>query len=360
MSSTEKSSHVLLTGANGFVASHILAILINHGYTVTATVRSQEKAEDVIRTHPSWKNKVNFAIVADFTTAKPFDHLFESPKTPFNYVIHTASPLKFQVSDIQKEMIEPAEKGTTEILKAAHQRGGSALKRFVLLGSAVSVLNSFEDMSKEGKPYTEKDWNPVTAEQAIDRNDTVLGYNVSKKRAEAAAWTFMKDNTPSFDLAVICPDIIIGPMIHPISGPKSINETNQFAIASFIDGSHKQIEGVTFPFYHFVDVRDVARSHVDALENPSAANQRILLISGLITPQLVANSIRKNFPALADRVPEGNPSQILPPGVHPTGWDMRVSLRILADGTKEGKWEYIDLEKSVVDTVDSMIKNSVI
>jgi nucleoside-diphosphate-sugar epimerase len=109
-----------------------------------------------------------------------------------------------------------------------------------------------------------------------------------------------------------------------------------------------------------VDVRDVARSHVDALENPSAANQRILLISGLISPQLVVNIIRKNFPALANRVPKGNPSQILPPGVHPTGWDMTASLRILADGTKEGKWEYIDLETSVVDTVESMINNNVI
>ncbi|KAJ5149377.1 NAD dependent epimerase/dehydratase [Penicillium atrosanguineum] len=361
MSSAENSSpHVLLTGANGFVASHILAILINRGYTVTATVRSQGKAKDVMKTHPSWKNKVKFVIVADFTSAKPFDHLFESPKTPYSYVIHTASPLKFQVSDIRKEMIEPAEKGTTEILKTAHQHGGTALKRFVLLGSAVSMLNSFEDMSKEGKPYTEKDWNPVTAEQAVDRNDPVLGYNVSKTRAEAAAWKFMKQNTTSFDLAVINPDIIIGPMIHPISGPQSINETNHFAIASFIDGTHKEIDGVTFPFYHFVDVRDVARSHVDALENSSAANQRIILISGLISPQLVVNSICKNFPALADRVPKGNPSQILPPGVHPTGWDMRVSLGILADGTKEGKWEYIGLEKSVIDTVESMIKNSVI
>ena len=78
---------------------------------MTATVRSQEKADDIIKTHPSWKGKVNFAIVADFTSAKPFDHLFKSPKTPFNYVIHTASPVTFQVSDIQKEMIEPAEKG---------------------------------------------------------------------------------------------------------------------------------------------------------------------------------------------------------------------------------------------------------
>lgn len=62
----------------------------------------------------------------------------------------------------------------------------------------------------------------------------------------------MKSESPSFDLVVINPDIITGPMIHPISGPNSINETNHFAIASFIDGTHKQIEGVMFPFYHFV------------------------------------------------------------------------------------------------------------
>ncbi|OQD88209.1 hypothetical protein PENANT_c004G00741 [Penicillium antarcticum] len=306
--------HVLLTGANGFVASHILWILIDRGYNVTATVRSQEKAEDIIKTHPDWLGKVEFAIVADFTSAKPFDHLFDDSKTPFNYVIHTASPVTFSVKDIQKEIIEPAEMGTTAILIAAENHCGAALKRFVLLGSAVSVLDSFEDISKPGKPYTEKNWNPVTAKQAIEHKDNVLGYNVSKTRAERAAWNFMKEKSPTFDLVVINPDIITGPMTHPISGPKSINETNQFAIANFIDGTHKEIEGVRFPFYHFVDVRDVARSHVDALENSAAANQRILLISGLITPQLVANYLRKNFPELRSRVPEGNPAQLLPPG----------------------------------------------
>jgi nucleoside-diphosphate-sugar epimerase len=109
-----------------------------------------------------------------------------------------------------------------------------------------------------------------------------------------------------------------------------------------------------------VDVRDVARSHVDALTNPAAANQRILLIGGLISPQLVVNAIRKHFPALRNRVPEGTPSQVLPPGVHPTGWDMGISLGILAEGTNEGKWEYRSLETSVVDAVRSMIEHRVI
>ena len=48
-----------------------------------------------------------------------------------------------------------------DILQDAHEFGGGRIKRFVLLASAVEVLNSFEDTSKPGKPYNEEDWNPV-------------------------------------------------------------------------------------------------------------------------------------------------------------------------------------------------------
>ena len=109
-----------------------------------------------------------------------------------------------------------------------------------------------------------------------------------------------------------------------------------------------------------VDVRDVARSHVDALTNKDAGGQRILLIAGEISPQIVVNIIRKNFPTLRDKVPVGNPSQLLPPGVHPTGWDMRRSIEILSKGTKEGRWEYIGIEASVTDAVKSMIDSGVV
>lgn len=39
--------------------------------------------------------------------------------------------------------------------------GGPQVKRVVLLGSAVSVLDSFQDGSVTGPDYTEEDWNPV-------------------------------------------------------------------------------------------------------------------------------------------------------------------------------------------------------
>lgn len=64
-----------------------------------------------------------------------------------------------------------------------------------------------------------------------------------------------------------------------------------------------------------VDVRDVSRVHILALDSPATSNQRVQLVHGLITPQLVVNIIRKNFPELKSRVPEGNPSQVVPHGV---------------------------------------------
>ncbi|KAL4952898.1 GXWXG protein-domain-containing protein [Aspergillus filifer] len=200
------------------VFDHFRYVNDQPGFAVTGTVRSQAKADEVLKTHPEWKGKVRFMIVPDFTFQKPFNALFaETASNPFTYVIHT------------------------EIQRSAHRHGGSTLKRFVLLDSAVSVFNSFEDPSREGRPYNEKDWNPVTAEQAIQRNDPILGYNVSKTQAEHKAWEFMKAHNPRFDLAVINPDIITGPM-----GMGSINETNHFAIASFIDRTNPKVEDVRF------------------------------------------------------------------------------------------------------------------
>lgn len=74
-------------------------------------MRSKEKAADILKSHPSWEGKIEFAFVADFTSAKPFDKLFMNSEAPFTHIIHTASPLNFRVEDIQKEMIEPAVRG---------------------------------------------------------------------------------------------------------------------------------------------------------------------------------------------------------------------------------------------------------
>ena len=50
---------------------------------------------------------------------------------------------------------------TLGLLESAHKLGGKRLKRFVLLGSSVSIMDSFARDDKKGRDYTEEDWNPV-------------------------------------------------------------------------------------------------------------------------------------------------------------------------------------------------------
>ena len=97
-------------------------------------------------------------------------------------------------------------------------------------------------------------------------------------------------------------------------------------------------------------MRDVAHAHVLALTAPGASGKRILLVSGLITPQLVVNIIRKHFPQARDRLSEGNPEQILPKGVDPTGWNVSRSHEIFGKD-----WSYRGVEESVTDTVGDIL-----
>ena len=97
-------------------------------------------------------------------------------------------------------------------------------------------------------------------------------------------------------------------------------------------------------------MRDVAHAHVLAMTSPGASGKRILLVSGLITPQLVVNTIRQHFPEARGRVSEGNPEQILPKSVNPTGWNVSRSHEIFGKD-----WSYRPLEETVTDTARDIL-----
>ena len=81
-------------------------------YAITATVRTQGKADAIIAAHPDWGHKVTFALVPDFSAQAPFDNVFKDASRPFDYVIHAASPLPEQASNMLKEVIEPSLHGS--------------------------------------------------------------------------------------------------------------------------------------------------------------------------------------------------------------------------------------------------------
>ena len=107
------------TGGSGFIAAHVLEVLLERGHSVVTTVRSTEKGQKILDIHPKVsKNRLDFVIVEDIAKPGSFDHAVQS-NPPFETIIHTASPFHHNVTDTKKDMLDPAVIGTTGVLTSA-------------------------------------------------------------------------------------------------------------------------------------------------------------------------------------------------------------------------------------------------
>jgi nucleoside-diphosphate-sugar epimerase len=83
--------HTLVTGANSFVAAHVIDTLISQGHTVTGSVRRNSAGEAVLKEHPEWQGKLDFIEIEDYTIAGVWDSIFKSKN--IDYVVHVAAPM---------------------------------------------------------------------------------------------------------------------------------------------------------------------------------------------------------------------------------------------------------------------------
>ena len=239
---SDKAGHlILLTGASGFVAAHILKSLLRRGYDVRGTVRSEATADRVRKTHGhllEGKQTLTFAIVPDVASPGAFNEAVKD----LDGVIHTASPFTVEVEDDERDLLQPAIKGTTEIIQAVHTYAPQ-VKRIVITSSFASILDtSLGD--RPGYTYSEADWNPITYDQAKVA-DGPTAYCASKAFAERAAWDFVEEKKPNFTLATICPPMVYGPLEND-ANLAHLN-TSSADIYRFMDGSTKEPGHTIFP-----------------------------------------------------------------------------------------------------------------
>ncbi|KAK1537687.1 dihydroflavonol-4-reductase [Colletotrichum paranaense] len=332
-------AHVLLTGGSGFIALHIIKVLLEQGHSVITTVRSQAKADIISQSFSGYSpDKLGFVFVPDVGQLGAFDEAVRSDP-PFDAVIHTASPVTYEVKNIQADLINPAINGTTNILQAI-KAGAPTVKRVVITGSFVSML----DMSKGLRPghtYDETDWSPITAEEALA--NPASGYAASKTFAEKTAWNFQSEESPSFTLSVILPPLVFGPALQRLNNLDSLSESNQF-IRSFFNGSmNNEIPAAEYPV--FADVRDIALAHVRAMEEPEAGNKRLFVANGHFSNRDIIGIIRKR----SAKYRVSLPSEHLPGGELPEdvfSINTQRSVNILG-------MEYRTLEDCIADTVES-------
>ncbi|RFU24080.1 hypothetical protein B7463_g12263, partial [Scytalidium lignicola] len=298
------SHRVLLTGANGFVGSHILDQLLKAGHSVRSVVRSSSKASQVLADFPNHGNKLETAIVPDISAPGAFNEAVKS-NPPFDTVIHTASPFLYRAIKDNSEFMKPAIHGTLEVLKAVKEFAPE-VKRVIITGSCAAVVNFAGDpFASPQKVYTEIDWNPTTWEGAV--SGTINNaYQASKKFAEKAAWDFLENEHPNFDLVVLNPPMVYGPLRHTVPSIKDLNESTARIYNLFINTTRDS----PLPpngLHVYTDVRDLATAHILAMTTPQASNQRFVISTGQIRSQEISDMLRANIPSLESRTPIGTP-----------------------------------------------------
>ncbi|TGO09781.1 hypothetical protein BTUL_0154g00040 [Botrytis tulipae] len=260
--------------------------------TPLLAVRTESKGREILNAHPK-SNELSHVVTGDISKLGAFHNALQSD-SPFDAVIHSVSPFHFRSTDHKKEMLEPAISGTVGILKDIKHHAPS-VKKVVITSSMAVVMNPFSAPAK----YTAEDWNPVTEEQALSNSG--LAYLGSKTFAERSAGEFIKKELPSVGLATTNPPAVLGPVLHHLKSLADINTSNA-AIADLMQGKWKNGAPPTFT-KPWVDVRDVAMAHVNALEISEAAGRRFLLNGGYVTNADYVAIAKKN-PLLKDKLPE--------------------------------------------------------
>lgn len=257
---------VLVTGASGFVAQHCIKLLLEQGYRVRGTLRSTsgDKATTVRRICPQAADEKNLELVEADLLADVQDWV--KVVEGCEWIFHVASPLRFGVKDPMKELVDPAVKGTTTILKAA--AATPMVRKVIITGSALSCQRTQgKNIHIDASIWTNLDREPTV-------NLTSNAYAASKVLAGSAAWKFYYHLKPSdnvFDLTVILPAFILGPVLDG-----TIRSSSE-VISGMLTKKLPVLFDVPF---QITDVRDVARAHLEAALRPEAAAKRILLCSG--------------------------------------------------------------------------------
>ncbi|KAH7308841.1 NAD dependent epimerase/dehydratase [Rhexocercosporidium sp. MPI-PUGE-AT-0058] len=176
-------------------------------------------------------------------------------KVFYDAVKDVDAPFTYSTEDNKKELILPAING---------------IQHIVITSSFATVMN----VNRKAPPYftyTSEDWNLLTYEESID---------------SATSTNFVEQQTPNFGIVNLCPLMTFGSVDHPVAGVDKLNESNRML---WMVASGQPLPVARVPFW--VDVRDLAETHVEGLLRPDAGSKRFVVAS----PQ------RSSYSLAADR-----------------------------------------------------------
>ncbi|CAK9177840.1 unnamed protein product [Ilex paraguariensis] len=268
-------SPVCVTGANGFIGTWLVKTLLDHGYTtIHASIFPGSDPTHLFSLPGASDAGVRLVVhEADLLDGDAIHKAIEGCSG--GGVFHVASPCTLEDPvDPQRELLEPAVKGTLNVLAAAKKFD---VRRVVLTSSISAIVpNPCWD---NNKPFDESSWTDLDYCKSRQK-----WYPVSKTLAEKAAWEFAEKN--GLDVVAINPATCLGPLLQP-----SLNASCA-VLQQLLQGSKDTQE------YHWlgaVHVKDVAKAQLLLFEN-AAASGRHLCANGIYQFGDFAEKVSKLFP----------------------------------------------------------------
>ncbi len=268
---------IMVTGGTGYIGLWIVKKLLGKGYTVRVTVRDKNKKEKIELLKNIEKRSDGKLEIYEADLLK--EGTFDKAAKGADAIIHVASPFTLKFKDPVKDLIDPAVKGTVNVLNAANKSG--SVKKIILTSSVAAVHGDTVDMKNLGlKEFTEEHFNESSSKKHQP-------YYYSKVTAEKKAWE-LYESQDNWELVVINPSFVMGPMLTPYSISESI-----ILIKELVGG--KYFLGVPELNFGFVDVRDVAEAHIFALEKRDAKG-RYILVERVESMMGLSDIIKKLYP----------------------------------------------------------------
>jgi nucleoside-diphosphate-sugar epimerase len=268
LSSSAASRSVAVTGASGYIGSYVCAELLERGYSVRAMVRGSSSNPDK-GAHLTALPGGRLTLVDGDLECQPS---LVAAFAGADAVIHTAAAVELSA---RESIITASVDGVKNVLSAVD--ACASVQAFVHTSSVAAVQRYDKDPDHI---FSEADWNGWSS---LANGDA---YGTAKTQAERVVQAHFRGD-PRHS-ACLNPAVVIGPVM-----TKAHTKASPVFIREIIFGNPV----LTFPS-HYVDVRDVATAHVNALETREANGGRFLLAPGSCCDvRELATVARAAFPA---------------------------------------------------------------
>jgi len=270
----------VITGANGFLACHLVKVLTSKGHTVRGTVR------DVASTGKHLASLGAEPVeVKDMGNTAALEKAFAGADGVFHMAAVHPEYGFAETPEGRETILKVAVEGTTSVLSAAKAAG---VKRVVLTSSLAAI----ECGNDEGE-LTESTWSRpdvYDSKEKLEGTRWTTHYTYVKSKVEQERAAVAHAEQMGLDMRVVVPgNLVVGPI-----ASEGINGT-MTRLRDIMSGKNTLTGAADLAIVH---VEDVVAAHASCMLQDDAAGRYIVAPSSMVTIEDVFASLREMYPSM--------------------------------------------------------------